>query len=555
MTVRVAHIAADQRSHLWVDAPLEVRRGDRRFEARKWCLTGVMAGLGEVGDIEVGQEVALTLTIPFQGFSIGCDVKAECDSIDKAAETVTFRFVDLGTRERELLKHFIEELVSGSMVSAKDTIQRIDIPLLPVPVKVVQAEKSAGNRHARSMLMTGFYGLVGFFVFGYLGSLIYSGLFWKEISTAMISAPVDVVSAQFDGEIAWVGYKPGDTVKAGDIVLRVTNDELERDIDLADIAVRENEARLDVLQMRRTSELDKVRNFSALQDLEQEQNKSQIAALEDQYDIATQQFQRFRELAKKGLTTAVRAEDARRLMLEYRQRLEVLKSDVSAKKMLADRNRDKRVYAGREVIGDVMSNDEEIALVTKQVELAQQKRNAYLAQRERLAIRAPFPGVVQQLPRLPGSKVRKGEVIAVFEQSGQRAVTAFLQQQDLLSIAVGDKAVISVPAIGESFYATVEVVLPVDYSNDGKSLLGAMKGTRPEQERVASAVLQSPGGHIAVGAYDLPSGTPVMVMFERKDASRLVKTVRAGAQSMMAFLFGADLGGEQRQRVAIEGEF
>ena len=81
-------------------------------------------------------------------------------------------------------------------------------------------------------------------MFGYTGLLGYTNFFRMEVQTAVISAPVETVAAQADGRVGWTDVKPGDPVKAGDVIVNVVDNQLEREIELADIAVQEQKAKL-----------------------------------------------------------------------------------------------------------------------------------------------------------------------------------------------------------------------------------------------------------------------------------------------------------------------
>ena len=54
---------------------------------------------------------------------------------DPADAMFAVQFTEIGERERELMQHFIEELVRGSMSDIEDTIQRIDVPVTPASLE------------------------------------------------------------------------------------------------------------------------------------------------------------------------------------------------------------------------------------------------------------------------------------------------------------------------------------------------------------------------------------------------------------------------------------
>ena len=81
-------------------------------------------------------------------------------------------------------------------------------------------------------------------MFGYAGMLTYSNFYRMEVQTAVISAPVETVTAKTDGQVELNDLKPGDQVKAGEIVVKLIDGVLEREIELANIDVQERKAKL-----------------------------------------------------------------------------------------------------------------------------------------------------------------------------------------------------------------------------------------------------------------------------------------------------------------------
>ena len=101
------------------------------MRATDWSLGGLRID-GFPGELPVaGAELAFHLTLPFQGFDVSFDIKAEVVRTNPADKMFAVRYTEIGERERELMQHFIEELVRGSMSDVEDTIQRIDVPVTP----------------------------------------------------------------------------------------------------------------------------------------------------------------------------------------------------------------------------------------------------------------------------------------------------------------------------------------------------------------------------------------------------------------------------------------
>ena len=206
MSVKVKRERADQRRHHRVTAPIFVTVDGHRLRATDWSLGGLKIDAFPGQLPELGSEVLLQLTLPFQGFDVSFDAKSECMRADAVTGMFAVRFTVLGERERELMSHFIEELIRGSMVNVEDTIQRIDVPVTPAALQPDVSPTSqlpVRRWPVKTVAMTAIYGILGLVVFGYTGLLGYINFYRMEVQTAVISAPVDTVAAQVDGRVGW----------------------------------------------------------------------------------------------------------------------------------------------------------------------------------------------------------------------------------------------------------------------------------------------------------------------------------------------------------------
>lgn len=112
-----------------------------------------------------GAELPFHLTLPFQGFDVSFDIKAEVVRTNAAEKMFAVRYTEIGERERELMQHFIEELVRGSMSDVEDTIQRIDVPVTPARLepdtKKIPGAMPVRRWPVKTVVMTTFYALAG----------------------------------------------------------------------------------------------------------------------------------------------------------------------------------------------------------------------------------------------------------------------------------------------------------------------------------------------------------------------------------------------------------
>ena len=464
MAVKVKRERPDQRRHHRVTAPLYVTLAGHRVKANDWSIGGLKIASfpGELP--EQGARVDLTLTLPFQGFDVTFDVKAEVVRATESTRRLALRFVDLGERERELMSHFLEELVRGSMVDVEDTIQRIDVPVTPASLQpdAKLIEQAPLRRWPTKLLvMSAVYGIIGFFVFGYAGVLAYSNFFRMEVRTAVITSPVETITANADGKLEWTAVKPGQPVKAGDVVVKLLDSQLQRELEMAEIAVQEQKAKLGGLKRRHLEELERIRGYAAIEMKNIEQTKLEVEALSRQLQLATQQEQRLRWLHERGYTTLTRVDEAARQAIALQKDLDVRRVELASRIELSEQNVGKRLFSGSavagtaEISGKLAEIEADIRLGEHEIEIAQQRHTASLRHQDRLAIRSPFDGVVVELPHVNEANIRRGDVIAVIEQQRMREITAWLNQDEVLHVGLGDEVTLFIPSVRETLKARV----------------------------------------------------------------------------------------------------
>lgn len=462
MAVKVKRERPDQRRHHRVTAPLYVELDGTRVRAADWSLGGLKLE-GFPGALpHIGAVVPLSLTLPFQGFDVSFEAKGEIIRCKPNTGSCSIRYTEIGERERELMQHFLEELVRGSMVQIEDTIHRIDVPVTPAslePEVNPVASLPPTRIPPKTVAMGSFYIVLGLAVFGYAAVLAYTNLFRMEVQTAVISAPVETVTAQADGRISsTANITAGTRVKAGDIVVEIADSQIERDLELAEIAVREQQAKLAFLKRRHADELERVQSFSTVELKNLQQTKIEMESLQAQLQAAEQHLSRVATLHAKGFSTDVRLEDAQKQVATLKKSVEGRKVELDSRVELAEANFGKRLYTGDNVVGEMGQIEAQVKLAELEVGLAQERRQALINHKKRLAVRAPFDGTVLELPRSENAQVRRGDVLAVIEQRQRRSIVAYMTQDEVLKVGLGDEATVVIPALGQKLEARISQI-------------------------------------------------------------------------------------------------
>lgn len=207
------------------------------------------------GDSDILPKEAV-LSIPFQGVDIRFPVHL-------AAQPGTrfLAFDGLSGRQRETLAVFYRSILSGKMASTDDIITSLDTPVDLVPMEETESEKTsatAGNtpRALRAATTVIVYLAAAAFIFGTMGTGIYSRLATVDIQNARVEAPLVTHLAAEVGYVDEVLVAPGDVVAAGELLVRLATPE-------SDAALAAVRGRIDLLEDRLEAALRRAANFDA----------------------------------------------------------------------------------------------------------------------------------------------------------------------------------------------------------------------------------------------------------------------------------------------------
>jgi multidrug resistance efflux pump len=527
MAVQVKRERPDQRRHHRVTAPLFVRvlGTGHKLRAHDWSLGGLRVD-GYPGELpELGNEIGLQITLPFQGFDITFEAEGKVVRRVPAQASFAIEFTKLGERETSLMAHFIEDLVRGMMSPAEDTIQRIDVPITPVstepdpnPKNVIKERKIP----VRQVMWAAVYAAIGFLVFGYTALVLYSNLFRMEVQTAVVTAPIIEAKAQGDGNLPFIRVNTGDKVEAGETTIYFADYDLEKQIDLAKLQIQEREAELTHLLQKRAGELEKMTEYAAVEISDIEKAKVDVEGLEAEREAAQARLLRIQKLQKEGLATKSQIDEANKWLIVARTKLETKKVELREQIRIADAGIGKHYFNGREFVGNLSDLDAGIRLARYQISLSHQAHEALLKHRERLSVKAPFDGKVLELPFPENSAVRKGDVIAVFEQDSARRITAFLTQDEVLKVALGDKASVYFPALDASLRGKV---VSIDRTSGFKQEISRRYSWRGAEDRSAEVILEFIGGKSSDTAEKVTPGMPVIVLFEAQSTNPIIAAI------------------------------
>lgn len=482
---------------------------------------------------EVGTETLCTLHIPFQGFDVSFELEARVMRVSGSNE-LAVEFVDVGDREREIMTHFIDELVRGSMTSVDDVILRLDSPVTPVSTKpdVNPAEQVPARRWSwKVWAMSGFYLTAGLGIVAYAMLVFYVNFLRLEVDTAVVSAPIEPILAASDGKIKKITVAMGAKVAAKTPLIVIENPKLEEAMDLAVIRVDRAIIELTAKQKELEAEQERLRDYRTIALSQLERINVKIRSLEQRTELARRQAERFKILARDGWTTKSKLDEVTSTHRALAGDLEEARLLRKERRLLL-KNIDKgRFYTGGKLEGQLKELRAAVDFHWDQVALAKDELAALKRHRERLILLAPTTGRIIKLFRTAGSNVKRGEELALFERDEARIIEAFLTQEEILEIGLGDTATVYFPSIDQRVAA---VVLAIDRTTGYIDEIESRYQWRGPKDRSALVMLQFLDLESDVIRKRFTPGLPAIVVFERRSTDEVSRRIMDNAKRLMA---------------------
>lgn len=456
--MRVLREKPCQRRHHRVTAPLNIQFDDGiGYKTFDWSLGGFRIDGFESAIPEIGEELSVSLELPFQGFEIGFAVVAKLVRHNPENQSVSFEFADLPERVRDLLSHFIEDLIRGKMGTVEDAICRIDVPITPISTKPDPNPKEAMQVRRwpiKTVIMSGLYLTLGVLTFSYLGLLLYSNVFRMEVESAVVSAPVQTIRMPTDGIVRAIRFEEGIRVSRGEEIARIENPALLTRISDATIRFTEAKDALWRAEQRARIETERMNLYQIVSRTDRDIALARREAAWESLNAADAHLKRVQTLANKQLATKAKLETAQNRQAKadselWQAQLELERS--TAMESVSER----RHYNHKEFVTDLDMIEIDLSKARSTVEMAAMKLHALETMAQNQVIRAPFDGWIVATFQSGDTNLRRDEPLLVLEEERNLTVTAFLNQDEILKVGLNDQAKVFLPALNKHVSARV----------------------------------------------------------------------------------------------------
>jgi multidrug resistance efflux pump len=516
-----------QRRHHRVKTPLSIYIDGIDYNVVDWGLGGFCIYDWEQGDLLPGDNLNYAFNLPFQGFDISFKGTAEIVRINPNETQMAAKFCDLTERQTELLSHFIEELVRGTMTSVGDTILRIDSPVTPVsttPDPSPANEVPAKRWSSKLILMSTLYFTAGASLLTYIIFTLYANFFSLEVESGVVSAPIERIFSTADGRIQRVSANINKLVSSGAPLIEIEDAKIEELISLANIRIERGRALLESRREELTLEQDKLNDYRNFVEQNLEEARLRVESLSKQVKLANSDLNRYKALSRSGAVSDKQYDEAIRLYTALNGTLKIAKVSLQKQKDTLTAVGKGRYFTGERFEGRVKELKTEVNRVKQEVTLTTQELLALYQRRERLTLYAATPGRIVQIVKTTGSSTKRGETIALFERDEQRVIEVFLTQQEIIGVKLHNPARAYFPALDR---VVTGQIIAIDRTEGFLHEKESRYSWRASEERTAKVTLAFVNLTIEQIRNEFKPGLPAIVIFPKLSSGALGDFIRS----------------------------
>lgn len=529
-----------QRLHHRSTAPLNINIEGHLYRATDWSLGGFkVAHFHHI--VSSGEQLPAAVTVPFRGFEINFDIIIEVVRCNDDGSEMAAKFLDMKDEHQELLRYFIQCLLTSEMVAVGDVIRRVDVPITPaseLPDVNPTMRLPLRRRRLKSLFRGAAYLLIGGVLLTYIFATLYSYLFRLQVESAVVSAPVEAVQSPVAGRFEQLHVEPGSEIHNGQPLITITNSAVNEDLKLAQIEVAGAKAELQEQETLLKSQQKQLAIYRQIGESRLESALASGEAAREKLRLSDAKLKRFQALYLKKLISETVLEEAEDDYILAQEGIKVTEAELAVAKNALQAISVGRFFTGEKLEGNVPELEAAVAAAGQRLTLAEQKLAAAQARADELSIPAPFDGRVVKILKSTNNTVNRGEPLVLLERRDNRVIDAYLTQDEVTQIGLNSPALAYIPAIQKRVKLRV---LSIDRTTGFLDQVQSRFYWRGSQDRSANVKLRFEGLTSQQIRDSFPSGLPVVVNFQREYANQwLADTERQAGNLLDKALTSAD---------------
>ncbi len=496
--------------HLQTSIPLKVQVGAKVFATKSWSLSGFRLINFHAKQTElIGKTFPATLQVHFRDFNISIDTVAVVKEYSLETQELEAEFKVLKEEHKELLRYFIQSIVSGEMASIDNIIRRVDMPVESPTIKIPTAEASAKTG---IISMSSLYWLAGLLLLGYLLFSLYSSSYRMEISSAVVSRKVLTVQSSVNGTITKLGIKAGETVQAGAVLASIMPAPLENIADTPDNSAQSYESSIQEVQELLTIQDKKLSTYHKEAQADTQQAMISYEAAKNRLTLAQGNVDRMQKLFTQGIISAMTFKKHQEELLKNQEDVAIAKIELSKKQDVLDNVNNGYLYNGKNLDNEREKLLAKLNNLQHKQQLAQgNAENTIKPLPGTASIKSPVNGILKEWLVDESQYLHSGQNVAkLIDTSENQYIEAFLTQEEVGWVGLNAAAVAYIPAIDRSLPVYVSYL---DRTNGFFEEVNNRFDWRNPEEKTAKVKLE----FTAPPSEEVTAGLPVIINFSKNN--------------------------------------
>ena len=488
--------------------------------------------------LALARNYAIAVTVPFRDFEINFDIIAEVVRCNDDGTEMAAKFLDMKDEHQELLRYFIQCLLTSEMVAVGDVIRRVDVPITPaseLPDVNPTIRLPLYRRRARSLFKGTAYLLIGGVLLTYIFATMYSYLFRLQVESAVVSAPVEAVQSPVAGRFEQLYVETGSEIHRGQPLLRITNSAVSEGLKLAQIQVADAKAELQEQETLLKAQQEQLSIYQQIGESRLQSARASGEAARQKLQLSDAKLKRFQALYLKKLISETVLEEAEDDYILAQEGIKVAEAEVAVAKNALKAVSVGRFFTGEKLEGNVPELEAAVVAARERLVLAEEKLAAAQTRIDELSIPAPFGGRVVKILKSAHNTVNRGEPLVLLERKDNRVVDAYLTQSEVTQIGLNSPAIAYIPAIQKRVKLRV---LSIDRTTGFLDQVQSRFYWRGSQDRSANVKLRFEGLTSQQIRDGFPSGLPVVVNFQRESANQWLANTERQADTLLDSAMG-----------------
>jgi multidrug resistance efflux pump len=295
------------------------------------------------------------------------------------------------------------------------------------------------------------------------------------------------VSSRTQGKILRIEVQPNTSVRKGEVLAEVSDEEVSAEIKAASDELKELTAGVEKARKDTKLEAQEFQTREKMAEVQAELNALEVSLPNLEGEIANasatlliheDQLKRAEKLFEGGAILITDLENRRLALGQSRQALATLHSNLRQERLKGDSLRQRIVFYRQEMeqmreLSTKAITDMEFALRQRQGEL-----NTLLARRSEMLLLSPQDGVVSKVWKSVGEVAAAGQPILNIYTGERLWVEVYPSSEDAGLLRTGDRMQVLLDATGwVRLPARVQGILPVMQNESTTSMFGAMDTT------------------------------------------------------------------------------